>query len=494
MIRFLSLCLCIIFVINLLSPAGAEDSSPLTYSLSLKQAIENALQNNKTIDNVKKSITAAELQHRALTKDRLPRVQTNYSYTRLINPMIIQQDMSSLLSFDRDGDGRIDTSLTEVETFEMAIPQDNYTWMNTLTMPIYTGGIQDYAETIASLGIDVARMRHLQARNELIKRVKYYYFTILRDGRQIEFLEQNLNSFTELERETIQYHIQGLVAKNAVLEANVQKAGALQELASARQSESMSWATLKTLMVMDLDKKMTLEDSPGREKIPYTLEECLAYAKAHNPEIVAFIFLKQQAAKAIRLERAYYNPTVNFSAYYFMYGETPGMEPTDWFPNSTLMAMLSINWLVTDWGKKRDEAAVKKVELEQIINNEKLALDALVLKIREAWSQMEVASGNVEVAELAITQARENVRIARLRFTEQEATSREVIDAITDLKRAEYNFNNSLYQYNVAIAELYQAMGVDTETAMSRGDEETREHRRLIEKGLKNLRLKRDSE
>lgn len=431
--------------------ADEEPASPPT--LSLSQAVEQALIYNKTIDNVKRSITEAELSYRATTKERLPKIQTNYAYTRTLTPFAIE------------GEYQLDPESPELTPFSMAFPQDNYTWTTWFSLPLFSR-VQDLSEEIAKLGIDVAKVSLIQAKNELLTNVKSSYFTILRDERYIEFLQQNLKSYAEHEKLTTQFYRQGLVAKNSVMEAQVESANAAQELQTARQNHVISQATLVTFMgIPDKSTVFHLSEQLEKRNFELTLEQCLEYAKSHNPELVAFKFLKEQADRAITLEKANYAPTLSLAAFYMVYGDKPGLQNSqaEGFPGSTLAAMLSINWLITDWGQKVDEARIKKSKLEQIKNNEVLSNDRISLRIREAYSQLKTAEKNLETSELAINAARENVRLASLRYREQAATSKEVIDALTSQKRAEFNYYSALYMHNIALTRLEEAMGTETD-------------------------------
>jgi outer membrane protein TolC len=453
-----------LFVTMLLlsSPLRAEEEQPLQSELSLAQAIEQALTYNRTMDNVKRSITEAELTLRATGKERLPKIQTNYSYMRTLN------------NFSINGEYQVDPDSPEMSLFSMTFPQDNYSWTTWFTVPLWSR-VQDLSEDIARLGIDVAKVSLLQAKNELLTNVKSSYYTILRDEQYTGFLEQNLKSCREHEKLTGQYFTQGLVAKNSVMEAQVESANASQELQTARQNHVISQATLVTFMgIPDKNRVFRLSEKLERRKLDMTLEQCLEYARVHNPEMVAFTFLKRQADKAIALEKASYAPTLSMSAYYMAYGDKPGLQNSqgEGFPSSTLAAMFSINWLLTDWGQKSDEAKIKKSRLEQIKNNEMLTNDRISLRIRETFSQFKTSELNLETSELAIVAAKENLRLANLRYREQAATSREVIDAMTSLKRAEFNYYSALYIQNIALTRLEEAMGSETDRiVLSQKDE-----------------------
>ena len=60
---------------------------------------------------------------------------------------------------------------------------------------------------------------------------------------------------------------------------------------------------------------------------------------------------------------------------------------------------------------------------------------------------------------VAIEQAKENFRINQERFKEQVATTTDVLDAQTLLSHTLTNYFNALYNFKIAKATLYRAMG-----------------------------------
>ena len=58
-----------------------------------------------------------------------------------------------------------------------------------------------------------------------------------------------------------------------------------------------------------------------------------------------------------------------------------------------------------------------------------------------------------------IEQAEENFRINEERYREQMATSTDVLDARTLLSKTMTNYYNALYDFKIAKAALYLAMG-----------------------------------
>jgi outer membrane protein TolC len=421
--------------------------------ISLTDALAKAFENNRTIDSAKKAIQESEFNFSSVKKEKLPKVNMGYSYMRL------GQDINLT-----DTDPETNDSFTIP-----VITRDNYTWNTGISFPIYTGGAQELSEQIAKLGIDISRVKLIQAKNELAMTVKYYYYTILRDEKLVEFLRQNLQSYEKHESQSVSFNKQGLVAKNAVLEARVEKANAEQELTTALNDAEIARCSLNTAMGVDINSSFGLKDALVRKPLEMSYDDCIFYAKRHNPELVMFTFVKKQAESAVKLEKTHYVPTLTFNANYYLYGNTPAMNSNDMLPNNLLVAMLNLNWELFDWGQKSDSSKARQKQYEQVVNSEKLAADNIALKIREAYSRIKTAEKNMATAETALVLAKENLRISNLRYSQQVTNSTEVMDSLTALKRAEYNYCSALYAYNIAMAQLEFAMGSDMEQIIKAG-------------------------
>jgi outer membrane protein len=70
-----------------------------------------------------------------------------------------------------------------------------------------------------------------------------------------------------------------------------------------------------------------------------------------------------------------------------------------------------------------------------------------------------VSEKNITVAEKAIEQAEENLRMNEERYKYQVATQTDVLDAVTLLAQARTNYYGALSDFNVAKAQLERSMG-----------------------------------
>jgi len=86
-------------------------------------------------------------------------------------------------------------------------------------------------------------------------------------------------------------------------------------------------------------------------------------------------------------------------------------------------------------------------------------LDNIDLGVNEAYLRTIESEQNIITIEKAIEQAKENLRITEERFKEQVSTQTDVLVAQTLQTDTMTNYYNALYDYKIAKAVLYRAMG-----------------------------------
>ena len=79
--------------------------------------------------------------------------------------------------------------------------------------------------------------------------------------------------------------------------------------------------------------------------------------------------------------------------------------------------------------------------------------------VTRSWFEVEAARKNFLLLDSAIASAKENLRLQRLAYSEQQATSLDVIDAQLGLGRARIQQTQAAYDYIVALADLLSISG-----------------------------------
>ena len=123
--------------------------------------------------------------------------------------------------------------------------------------------------------------------------------------------------------------------------------------------------------------------------------------------------------------------------------------------------MLKSTWTFWEWGKTRQAVLRSKENLKKTFKEMDIVEDRIRFEVKEAYHYMKTAQYNIKVAEKSVASAEENLMISQERYKEQVAIITEVLDAETRLTKARTFLTNALNDYNVAMATLYWAVGME---------------------------------
>jgi len=122
-------------------------------------------------------------------------------------------------------------------------------------------------------------------------------------------------------------------------------------------------------------------------------------------------------------------------------------------------ATLGLRMNIYDGAANRSKLSAASHELSRQRLLLKDATEQAQRDYRSACNDAKVAAQRREVAQIAIDQAQENLRINRSRYQEQVGTATEVVDAQTLLTKTRSEFYRAQFDYQVAIARVCRAAG-----------------------------------
>ena len=211
---------------------------------------------------------------------------------------------------------------------------------------------------------------------------------------------------------------------------------------------------LKAAMGIDLGSDVSLTETLNAT--PWSgspLPALVQSAVADHPRIQEAQQRVLAAEAQIKIARASYFPQV--------YGQVTGNLR---FPDRPIQMGNGVIGMVTAslpvFDRSRDarlqqaNASLKRAQQEL----KALQLD-IGKEIAKAWSDLEFSRQNVALAESAIAQAQEDLRLIQRRFAVGRAISVEVQDAALTLREARLNQSRAIFNYEMAKAKLFQATG-----------------------------------
>ena len=415
--------------------------------LTLEESIKIALEKSLSIYSAKEEIKAKEFEELSTKADFLPKLSTSYTYTRLDNDTVNDAKSTySYPSFSPRGVSPLDTN-----TYQFNI---------TVTQPLFTGWRLTILREIASLGVDTAKIQKETAIQDLVLNVKEAYFGILKAGKLENVARQSVELLEAQLRVSQAFYDEGIIAKNDLLQTEVQMAQARQNLIKAENGVEIVKSLFNKLLRRGLNQGVKIKDILDYYPIRLLLDQCMEKAGQNRPEIKEVSLNVMSAEKAIDLSKSSYYPSVTLIGNYqreaddILLDSSPGEDPDNW------TITLKGGWTFWEWRKKRHDVAAARAKLAKANYILKEIKDNIQLEVKEAYLLLREAEKNIQVAKKAVVQAEENFRMNEERYKQQVATSTDVLDALTLLTQARTNHFNALSEHNTAWARLERAMGV----------------------------------
>lgn len=348
------------------------------------------------------------------------------------------------------------TSVGPRKTIGFKTPSVTYTSYSsgvTLNQTIYDFGKTSSQIQIQRLNFD-SSLSDLENVSELvILNVKQAYFGVLQARHNRDVSAETVKQF-ELHLEQAKGFFEvGTKPKFDVTKAEVDLSNARLNLIRAENALRIARMNLNNAMGVPEAPEYQIEDNLAFQKYEMGLEDALSRAYENRPDIKSIIAKRRAAEASVELAKKSYYPVLTGSAGYNYAGnEFP--PPRGWNVGATLSFPLFSGFLTK---YQVDEAMAN---LNVLMANEESLRQTAFLEVQQAYLNLSEAEERIPAAELTVKLASENHEIATGRYAAGVGNPIEVTDAEVTYTNAKTAYIQSLYDYKVALASLYKAMGI----------------------------------
>jgi outer membrane protein TolC len=442
--RFLSVVAVAVLTSGL--PLRAQDQPPGEV-LTLDQAIALGLQQNRSIRSDRVDVQKAEDSLASIKTRRRPTFEVNFLEARLLADVNLDFPGGAFGVFP--GTGPVPPTETNVTT-----PAQ---WTSTVFFRVDQPLTQLYriglGERQLELGRDMASERVRGREQSVTGDIRRLYYGILQTQYALTARDQSLNLHVEVERLVREYIQQGVALEADGLEVEALVAREQSEVRALRDSSASLHEQLNALMGRDITTPFTVAPVPETQLGDEGLPALEARAVANRPEVKQAALALDQAKYDVRIKHSTLYPDVSATVDFL------GFYRWQVLPPAVAMAGFLATWEPFDWGRKRREVDTSQRVVEQATVATQDA-DALVrIDVRTSYRKLATARDMAHVAELAVGAARERLRVATMRYREQNSLFRDVLQAQAALATADEQHYDAMLQLATARAELEKAVG-----------------------------------
>ncbi len=414
----------------LLHQGDAQPSDALT----LDEAIQLALRNNRAVQISERSVEKSRNAVREARGNALPQIQGNATYTR----------------FDQVATARFGPQPIRLGNIE------NRTARITLTQVIDISGVVRTAVRAASVFVSISELEYERTRNDTILQVAQAYQGVARADEFVRVAEEALKNAQERLRIIRAQVDAGVAAQFDLLRAETAVAQAEQALLNARNQRELAAAALNNLLGRDLNTPVQVvkpTELPTLQEV--ALETLTLQAYTNRPEIVAAERGVELARVNIRNAQRGALPSLLLTGQADFNLNTSPFNPR----RETYTGVVVLSVPIWDSGitrareaQARDDLEIAQLRLQQV-------KEGVALEVRQAYLNLQDAQKRLAVAQKGLEQATEALRLARVRFEAGVSPQLEISDAELAFTQAQTNFVNAQFDYLDAYAALQRAIG-----------------------------------
>jgi outer membrane protein len=431
---------------------GKTPDSSGGVALTLGNAIQKALANNPRLAAVQCEVDASAARLIQARSGLLPQVNVSESFSRTTNPTA---------AFGT----KLNQEVITQSDFNPAVLNDpaavnNFTTTLSVTLPVFDSGQTWIGLSQAKLDEKAVNLAAARIRQEVAAETVIAYVGVQLAIENLHVVEQALTTagaHLNMVRSRLQ---SGLVVKSDFLRAEVHLADLEQQRLQAQSQVEVAHAALNAAMGIAVEQAFRLTSRLERGPALHDpLEAWTRRALAQRPDLGRMRYQETMMEKEISKRKAAHLPSLYLSGSYEINSE----DFSESANNYSVGAMMRLN-LFSGYGvqSKVAEATANLRRVQAMIQQLELGI---TLETKQAFLQAESSWQRIAVAEAALSQAEEGLRIVRNRYENGLYTIVDLLDAEVALQQARTNYVRSLHDYAVAKTRLALAAGNEAETS-----------------------------
>lgn len=404
--------------------------------LSQTEALEEAMENNKTVQVSGKQMEENLGNYRQTQAIFLPNIQVSYTGITTNNPLMafgskLNQEILTPSDFDPNllnNPARTTNFATKIEVQQPLINMDGV-----------------YQRKAAKAQYDASQLQWQRTKDYIVFETQKAYM-------QLQLAYQGLTVLNKA-KEAAQANLK--LAQNSFVQGYLQKADLLavevrvteveNQLQFAKSQIKNASDYLAVLMGSELH--LVLKPSDSLISVP-TMDLSLDYAE-NRADIKAMTYASEAYKNAFQADKMAFLPRLNAFGSYELYDNEIFQADANGY-----LVGASLSWNVLDGSKRFGQTQKSKASYEK----SKLELEQYKLEsqrtFRQAKRMLEDAWNSLELSKLALQQSEESLRIRTNRYKEGLEKTSDLLMAETQYAQKQLEYYQRIFQYNYTQAYL----------------------------------------
>lgn len=400
--------------------------------LSLRDAVRLSLRENQAIAGATAAVGASEARITQARGGMLPKVNYSESFARSDNPVFV---FSSLLTEHQFGAANFAIGPLNRPDF-----LNNFQSQITVDQPLYDAGQTRNAVKSAGLAQSLSGEERRRIQMEIVGGTTQAYYGAVLAAEMLKAAEQAVRSAEADLKRADAVHAAGLSTDADVLSIRVHLAAMTEQRINRAADLDVAKAALNDALGLPLDTPHALTTPLAALDLPDLAVDGLEHsASTSRPEARATRLATNLAQTQADGARSAMLPQVSFRGAF----EADRQRFID-RGGANWLAAISLRWNLFNGSADKARIAETAQLVKRAESDERRTDSAIRLQVRRAYAGLKAAQQRIEVAQAAVAEAEESLRITQNRY---EAG----MNNVTDLLRTETAVLESRTRYLAAI-------------------------------------------
>jgi outer membrane protein TolC len=319
---------------------------------------------------------------------------------------------------------------------------------------LYSGNAVQDQVAISRANLRAQESAFAATASQTVLSVRQAYYNYVQSEGQVAAAQRAVDASQEDVRVTQAQVRVGTSPQFNLLQAQVQLATAQRNLTQAKAAAVLAEQQLAAVVNLPISTAINATTPMGLPTPPQDVEALVKQGLSNRPEIAQAQANIQSAQAAVDLAAAGLRPNVT------VFGG-PAAVSNNLLTNTPIIWTGTIQMTLTvfDGGltrakveQARQQLNLARVQLEQ-------TQQTVEEQVRAAYLNLQQAAESLTSAQTGLVAAQEALRIANVRFQAGVGTQLDVVTEIQNLASAEAAVVQAQFQYNLALAQIDQAVG-----------------------------------
>lgn len=390
------------------------------FAIDINNAVDTAIKNNYSLKEQQYVLDESKLNLDSSYSGYKPKLDLNYTYNRRNKVVTGEIKRDSIASA-------------------------------TVSYNLFNGFMDKYNIDSSEHLYESSKLTYEAYKQDLILEVKSKYIDYLLQEKNSQTFSEALKLFKKQYEDSSNFFTQGLIAKNELLEVEVEMLQATQDLQNAKTDEKISKHELENILgtkIVGEVKSINVVDNISFDK--KNIE--------NRSELKALELVSKSYKSLANASQSGYLPTIDASFSINKYGESANLDDIDGYPDSQKIGMVSVNWNLYNGNNDKLNVLINRKKASQYMMQLKDLKLEINLQYENAKEQLEVSKLNLKTANKALETSKLNYEIVGDKVQEGLSSNKDLIDANYLLTKSKQNYFSAYYNRYLAIATLQRVL------------------------------------